>query len=306
MSDEIPSRTRRPLAEALWVRAKALRAFSFPLSILPVLVSAAAIEPITEWRVGILAVSVVVVVLLHAAGNLFNDYFDFRYGVDRRADDAGERPGRLLVHNELSPHDILCQALLCLGSATPAMAWLVWQCGPELLWFGAAGTFGLYAYTGPPFRLKHRALGEPLIFLVFGPSLMVGAAWAQTGSWEWRAFFLSLPVGLVTTAVLVGNNVRDREEDRAAGIHTIAHLVGSRTAGCIYAALIAGALAGVAAFGLWAGPRVLIAAPALGVFHLRPVIRLWRGERVPDIDAQTARFATLLLLFLLVSLVCSS
>jgi 1,4-dihydroxy-2-naphthoate octaprenyltransferase len=205
------------------------------LSVLPVLIATAAVRPVAKWYWGILVVSALGVMLLHAMGNLLNDYFDFRSGVDRKVEGDEGRPGRLLVRGELTPREIFIEAMTCFLLGVPLAVYLIWTSGPGLLWFGLAAALALYVYTGPPFRLKYRALGEVLIFLVFGPLLTVGAAYAQTGGFEWLALILSVPVGVVTTAVLLGNNIRDMEEDKAAGIRTLAHSMGARAARTAYA-----------------------------------------------------------------------
>jgi len=287
----------------LRMRFRALRAFSFPVSVLPVLVATAAVRPFAEWDRGVLVASAVGVLLLHATGNLFNDYFDFRSGVDRRETGDEGRPGRFLVHGEMTPAEVLGEALVCLLLLVPVAVYLLVKCGPGLLWFGGAAAFGLYAYTGPPFQFKYRALGELLIFLVFGPVLMLGAAYAQTGRLEWRVLLFAVPIGFVTAALLVGNNIRDQQEDSAAQIVTVAHVAGGRGSRLLYVALVvvsAACLAALGVFGL--APRVLVVAPLFLLLLLEPLAGVLRGRRIPDIDVRTARFETVLLLFMVVVL----
>lgn len=288
----------------LMLRARALRAFSFPVSVLPVLIAAAAVRRPHEWDLPVLAASAIGVALLHGAGNLLNDYYDFRRDVDRRtAGDAG-RPGRFLIRGELAPRDVLIEALACLALAAPILAFLAWRCGAGTLAFAAAAAFALYAYTGPPFHFKYRALGEPLIFIVFGPLLLAGAAYAQTGRIEPIALLLSVPVGFLTTAILVGNNVRDSEEDSEAGIVTLAQVVGVRAMRVGYAVLVlAGALGIAALAAARLLPLALLAAPVALVLVWTPLTATLRGQRMPDIDARTAKFESVLLVFVLVVLV---
>ncbi len=280
-------------------RLRALRAFSFPISVLPVLVAASAVRPWTQWHWDILVVSAAGVALLHCTGNLLNDYFDFCSGVDRRLEDDGGRPGRFLVRGELLPKDILIEAAVCMLALVPVAAYLLWRCGAALLWFGMAAAAAAYAYTGPPFELKYRALGEPLIFLMFGPLLLLGAAYAQTGRWEWPALAVSIPVGFATTAILVGNNLRDIDEDRAGHIRTLTLLAGERFGRMLYIALVIASTVAVSATGFVVrGTRLLVAAPVLLVLVGPLLARVWRGERVPNIDVHTARFDAALQVFL--------
>jgi 1,4-dihydroxy-2-naphthoate octaprenyltransferase len=291
-------------ASRLGTRLRALRAFSFPVSVLPVLVTTAAVRPLAEWDWGVLVASAVGVLLLHAAGNLFNDYFDFRSGVDRRVTGDEGRPGRFLVHGEMTPAEVLGEALVCLLLLVPAAVYLLVRYGPGLLWFGGAAAFALYAYTGPPFQFKYRALGELLIFLVFGPVLMLGAAYAQTGRLEWSILLFAIPIGFVTTALLICNNIRDRQEDREAEIITLVSIAGERAARFLYVTLVTASplcLATLGVVGL--APRVLVVAPLFLLLLLEPLAGLLRGRRIPDIDVRTARFETVLLLFLVTVLV---
>jgi 1,4-dihydroxy-2-naphthoate octaprenyltransferase len=288
----------------LGTHLRSLRLFSLPVSVLPVLVATAAVLPIRDWRWDVLAACVIGAGCLHLVGNLLNDYFDFRSGVDRRVTDDEGRPGRLLVRGELLPGDVLKEAAVCLAPALAATAYLVWRCGGAILCFGAAAGLALYAYTGPPLQLKYRGMGEPLIFLTFGPALMVGAAFAQTGRLEWVVLLLSVMVGLATTAIVVGNSVRDLEEDRQARIVTIGRFAGGRVARALYVILVSACvlgLAGMAAAGAvnW---ELSLAPLLLGMLH-KPIACVWRGRRLPDIDARTAGFETVLLLLLLADFV---
>ncbi|MHC4294390.1 MAG: UbiA family prenyltransferase [Planctomycetota bacterium] len=271
---------------------------------MPVLVAVAAARPPGQWDWGVLIASVLGVGLLHGAGNLLNDYFDFRSGVDRKVEGDEGRPGRLLVTGELKPADVLTEAIVCLLLVVPVGGYLLWECGAGLLWFAAAGGLGLYAYTGPPLKLKYRALGEVLIFIVLGPILMLGAAYAQTRQIEITVLLLSVPIGFATTAVLVGNNIRDLTEDSAADIKTLAHLAGPRVMRILYVLLLVGCVLVLGILGA-AGilPRILVLTPVLLVLLWKPLGCVWRNERLPDIDARTAKFEAVLLVMLFLTFV---
>ncbi len=294
----------KPAATASALRyVRALRAFSFPLSVLPVLVGTAGVLPPAQWRWGVLAAAMLLVLALHSAGNLLNDYFDYLSGVDSREQDDEGRPGRVLVRGDMSPGQVLAEALVCLGIGAAAAAFLVWRSGPGLLGFILPGAAALYAHTGPPLKFKSRGLGELLMLVVFGPLLVGGGAWAQVGAFPLRLILLSIPVGMVTTSVLAGNNLRDYEEDGAAGVRTLARIIGRRCYRWLYLALVVGQSMGVALYGL-AGPAspVLAAAPALMLLVLPTLRRVWRGERLPDVDVRTTQYGTALMVFLFVVL----
>jgi 1,4-dihydroxy-2-naphthoate polyprenyltransferase len=284
-------------AKQWWaLRWKALRAFSLPVSVLPVLAATAAVVPFSHWNWPVLVAAALGAGLLHCAGNLLNDYFDFRSGVDHKLDDDANRPGRVLVKGQMQPPEVLAEAGACLAIAAALTAYLVWACGWQVLLFGAAAAVSLYVYTGPPFAMKYHAMGEGLIFLTFGPLLMLGAAFTQTHQLEMAAMLASIPVGLATTAILVGGSVRDRDEDSQAGITTLSKVIGHGCLRAVYVALVTLSvlsMAGLAAFGLL--PGVLLAAPLLLALLAKPIACVVRNQRLADIDAQTARFETVVL-----------
>ena len=301
VTDAVASLNSKPKPSWLFVRLAALRAFSLPVSVLPVVAAVAAAVPFSKWNWPVLIASSLGAGLLHLTGNLLNDYFDFRSGVDHREEGDENRPGRQLVKGQLRPKDILAEAMLCLMLAGVLTAYLIWQCGPDLLWFGLAAGVSLYIYTGPPLALKYHALGEALIFLTFGPILLLGAAYAQTHQLELSALLVSLPVGLATTAILVGNNVRDRDEDRSAGIKTLSRVIGHNGLRALYVTLVILSVIGLAAMAaVGAAPRFLLASPLLLVLLAGPLKAVIKDERLSDIDAQTARFETILLAMIIV------
>lgn len=282
---------------------RALRAFSLPLSVLPVVAATALAIPPRQWDVPVLVASVFTAAMLHLTGNLLNDYFDFRSGADSRVDEDAERPGRLLVRGELRPRAVLTEAIVCGAPAIPPAVWLVVRGGWPLAVLAAAAVVGLYAYTAPPLKLKYRALGEVVVFLLFGPLLMVAAAMTQTDGLPAGVLFVSVPVGLGTAAVLAGNNVRDRQEDAAGGVKTLAGALGDSGGKWLYVLLVGASAVGpavLAAAGV--APRLLLVCPAL-LLLLAGTFRRMKRERIADIDVRTANYQTALLVLVIVSAV---
>jgi 1,4-dihydroxy-2-naphthoate polyprenyltransferase len=285
---------------SLGTRFRSLRAFSLPLSVLPVPVAAAAALPAMKWRWDVLLVAMIGAAAVHLVGNLLNDVFDFRSGVDRRVEGDEGRPGRLLVRGLMHPSQVALEAAAAGAMALGAAAFILWRCGWAPLAFAAGGAMFACAYTAPPFVLKYRGVGEGAIFLAFGPLLLLGAAWTQAGQFVLPALLLSLPIGCATTAVLVGNNLRDRQEDAQAGIRTLGGYAHGRVAQLTYVILVLiGGLfpAILGATGL--GPAWLLITPVALVVAARPLRAVWRGQRVPNIDSQTAGFCTVLSLLIL-------
>jgi 1,4-dihydroxy-2-naphthoate octaprenyltransferase len=252
--------------------------------------------PPDRWRWGVLLASAAGAGLLHLAGNLLNDYFDYRKGVDRRLHDDDGRPGRQLVRGELAPREILAEAIACVVLAAAPVGYVLSQAGGELLWYAAGAMAAAYAYTGPPLHLKYRALGEVLVFITFGPMLMLGAAHAQTGRLVLDVALVSIPVGMLTTAILAGNNFRDADEDASAGIRTLAQLGGAAFARWAYIGLICAAVGALVILGLTrVAPWPVALSPLLLVLLIGPLRAAIKGRRLADIDVRTARFETAVL-----------
>ena len=282
---------------------KSVRSFSFPLSILPVPLATAAALPVREWKLDLLFASMVGVMLFHAAGNLLNDYYDFRSGVDRRVNGDENRPGRVLVKGILKPSDILNEVIICLLALIPVISYIIFRSSLSVLYFGAAALIGLYIYTGPPFKIKYRALGDLLIMLVFGPILMTGAAFAQTGKIAIEVVLLSIPIGIFTTAVVFGNSIRDLEEDAQASILTLPGRLGKKLADRFFVA------------GIFFPPVAVLVMVALHILPLRALLtlitiipalflskKLLSIARIPDIDSRTAQLATVFIVLLFIGI----
>ena len=275
----------------VWLRVA--RPFSFPASAAGVMVGTAAAAPIRLWNWWILAAELLLVLLLHSFGNLLNDYFDFRSGVDRPQRGDEGRPGRFLVRGEVLPRQVLTLAIACLLLTLPLAALMFGRGGWVAAIIGLVGVAGAYSYTGWPLHLKYRGLGELCIFLVFGPAVVAGAVWMQLGKLDIRALALSVPVGMAITSILSAGNLRDLDEDRQAGIRALARLIGRRAYVLLHCLLLFGAPALLA---------VLVAAGVAPTWSLlgllavplavRPAMDAARGRRVSDADAVVARYMT--------------
>jgi 1,4-dihydroxy-2-naphthoate octaprenyltransferase len=281
----------RKVGARVWFDAT--RPFAFPASALGVLVGTAAAARISQWRCGVLAAELAAVALMHAIANLLNDYYDYRSGVDVRTEGDEGRPGRFLVKGILHPRQVLRLALVLLVLLAPLAAYLIWNGGWPAALIAAVGLFLGYAYTGPPFAFKYRRLGELCIFIVYGPAIVVGAGYMQTQRLTPETFLYSVPLGMLITAIVSANFLRDFEEDRQSGIRTLARALGRR----LYALLYLGLMFLPALFII--GMVLAKAAPAWLLLSLlalpvglAPARFALRNVRRPDADALTAKYMT--------------
>jgi len=163
------------------------------------------------------------------------------------------------------------------------------------------------AYSGGPYPLASHGLGDLFVFLFFGLAAVCGTYYAQTLKLTWTALFLACPVGLMITAILVVNNLRDIETDRKAGKITLAVRLGPGGSRLEYMLLLAGAFLLTATYAL-AGGR-LWALLSLGALPLAwaEVKRVGRdkGPLLNQALAGTARLALVFSLLLSAGLVLS-
>ena len=204
-------------AALLWL--KAVRPYAYSASLVPVAIGGLhARQAGAEFSGLRFGAALAAGVLLHTAANLWNDYFDFKHGVDRAGGGVGSG---VLVAGEMTPARCFRGAAICAALAALLGVWLAAQTGGGLLALGAAGLFGALAYSAGPLSPKHRALGEIWLFLLMGPGMTLGGHMAQTGRFSWGAIAAGLPAALLMVLILYANNLRDVRSDRAAGLHTL-------------------------------------------------------------------------------------
>ncbi|MFP4066011.1 MAG: prenyltransferase [Spirochaetaceae bacterium] len=214
-----------------------LRPYSFPASIVPVLLApAVAVSEAHPVSRPILPLFLVAVLAFHAGTNVLNDYYDFIHGVDREgvADAAG-----VLVHGSVSPRFMRVSGHCYFALAALLSAVIAALRGVELLVVAALGGTAAYLYTGKRFSLKYYAAGDLLVFLLLGPVMTGSAFYALTGIVTANAVVSGIVPGLLVTLILEANSIRDLDTDRDAGIRTLSGLLGRRGAVGLYVGLLA-------------------------------------------------------------------
>lgn len=200
----------------------AVRPWSFPASAMPVIVTLAYLYwayGVIDWKNGLLALFGIII--FHASGNAWSDYFDFERGVDR-ADTFGVKT---LTSGQFMPLEI---RNLALGLMVPAVAiglWLVVRTGLPLLWVGVCGAICSLLYPW----LKYRAFGDFVIFVAYAILPTLGVSYITVGRFLPDLLLIIVPVGLITVAILHANNTRDIETDVRAKISTLAMKLGKKT-----------------------------------------------------------------------------
>ena len=163
--------------------------------------------------------------LIQVATNLANDYFDFVKGGDTAARIG---PTRVTQAGLLSPAAVRNGMLVVLAAALVVGIYLVAVGGAPIVVIGLASLVCAVAYTGGPFPLAYHGLGDVFVFVFFGLVAVAGTYWVQALALNGEVFLLGAGMGTFITAILVVNNLRDRETDAAAGKHTLAVRIGDR------------------------------------------------------------------------------
>ncbi|MDP9389467.1 MAG: 1,4-dihydroxy-2-naphthoate polyprenyltransferase [Actinomycetota bacterium] len=233
---------------------------TLPAAVVPVAVGTAVAfsqGDVVWWR----AVTALVVALaIQVATNYANDYSD---GV-RGTDEGRVGPVRLVASGLAPATAVKRAALVAFAVAGAAGLALAAAVGPELVAVGAACLAAGWFYTGGSRPYGYVGLGEVSVFAFFGVVATVGSAYVHLERVTALAVVASIPVGLLATALLVVNNLRDIPTDAASGKRTLAVRLGDHTTRVLYASCLAGAFAALPPLA-FARPPVLVAFATLAL-----------------------------------------
>ncbi|HQY29825.1 MAG TPA: 1,4-dihydroxy-2-naphthoate polyprenyltransferase [Thermomicrobiales bacterium] len=204
----------------IWLHA--IRPKTLFASVSPILVGTAVAHHEGGLHLPTALAALAVALLLQILSNLANDYFDHRKGADAKRIGPLRVMQAGLVSNRQMQIAIALTTLLAIACGL----YLVARGGWPILLLGLLAIICAIAYTGGPFPLGYNGLGELFVFIFFGLVGVAGSAYVQTGNLTWLAIVASLPIACLATAIIVVNNLRDIESDKAAGKHTLAVRLG--------------------------------------------------------------------------------
>jgi len=229
-------------------------------SVSPVVVGAALALQGGEFRLLPALAALVVAVAIQIGTNFANDLGDYRRGADT-VERVG--PTRVTSAGLLSPRQVAAGMWVAFGFAAAAGLYLVSVGGWPVLVAGIASIAAGIAYTAGPLPLGYYGLGDLAVFIFFGLVGTLGTYYVQTLRITPLAVASAVPVGALITAILVVNNLRDADTDRAAGKRTLAVLMGRRGARIEYLVLVVVAYAAPVVLLLFFGQRAWILLPFL-------------------------------------------
>jgi 1,4-dihydroxy-2-naphthoate octaprenyltransferase len=252
---------------------------TLPAAIVPVLVGtacAAGDADIVWWRA---AAAMVTALAIQVGTNYANDYSDGKRGTDDPSKRVG--PVRLVGWGLASPAAVRRAAMLSFLVAGVAGLALALAVDWKLLLVGAASFAAGWLYTGGPRPYGYIGLGELFVFVFFGLVATIGSAYVHTERITGVAIGAAVPVGLLATALLVVNNLRDIPGDTQSGKRTLAVRIGDRRTRALYVALLVGAVVAVPLVsGLGGRPVGALALIAIPLAQ-KPVTAVLSGARGP-------------------------
>ena len=285
-----------------WILAT--RPKTLPAAVAPVMVGSALAFSHGKFALLPALAALLVALLLQIGVNLANDYFDFIKGIDS---DERLGPVRVTQSGLIAPARVKTAVGVTLGLAGLPGLYLVYIGGWPVILIGAASILAALAYSGGPYPLASNALGDLFVFIFFGLVAVCGTYYVQALTLTATVVWMGADVGLLITAILVVNNLRDIDTDGKTGKHTLAVRLGARGSKLEFSLLLAGA---------YCGPFVLWVCGVFSIWVLLPFVSaplawrlvqvIWRttgGSMLNQTLASTAKLAFIYSLLLATGIV---
>ena len=200
-----------------WILASRLK--TLPAAISPVIVGVSLAIHDGDFHLFTALMTLLAAVLIQIGANFANDVYDFLKGSDRE-DRLG--PTRATQSGLISPEDMKKGMWLVFSLAILVGFYLAWIGGWPIVWIGLASIASAIAYTGGPYPLGYHGWGDLFVFLFFGIIAVSGTYFLQTGVVSNESILFGIPLGALSTAILIVNNLRDADTDVKSGKRTLA------------------------------------------------------------------------------------
>ncbi len=271
-----------------------IRPHTLTASFIPVLLGTFIVVGQVELKWGLFLAMLIASVLIQIATNLFNEYYDYKRGLDH---EGSIGIGGSIVRDGFTPGQVLTIALGMYGVAAALGLYIAASTSWHLLWIGALSMVVGYLYTGGPLPIAYTPFGELVAGLFMGYVIIGISGYIQIGMVTTELLIVSFPMALLIGAILLANNIRDLDNDKENGRRTIACLVGHRRAVLVLAgffvAALVGILVGVFVYGVT--PWVLLSLFMIPLM-VRAVKRFWVKREPVELMpamAMTAKVNTL-------------
>lgn len=212
-----------------WIEAMRLR--TLPVSVAGVVAALGYARLLGYTDILIFILCLTFAILAQIASNFANEYFDFRSGLDRKGR-VGPRRG--VTEGDISPRAMLTAMLTTLGAAACIGLTLLYWGGWTILIYGIIIVLGVLAYSAGPFPLSSHCLGEVAVVCFFGLCPVCLTFYLMAGYVDPYVWAGGIAYGLMGANVLLVNNIRDINDDRAVHKHTLVSVLGRRTGSFLY------------------------------------------------------------------------
>ena len=284
----------------------ATRPRTLPAAIAPVVLGSAVAVADKSFVWLPAAAALIVALLLQIGVNLANDYFDYLKGIDTH-DRLG--PLRVTQSGLIPSKQVKAAIILTLTLSLIPGIYLITVGGLPVFIIGLACICAALAYSGGPFPLASHGLGDLFVFIFFGLVAVCGTYYVQALHLTPLVWLMGIIEGLLITAILVVNNLRDIQSDRQTGKRTLAVIIGDRGSKLEYVLLLGGAY--VIPIILWLSGRMsawvlfpLFSLP-LAVSLMRFIWKSAGGSILNQALANTAKLVLVYSLLLSTGLVLS-
>lgn len=275
-----------------WIMASRLR--TLPAAIAPVLIGCAMVIADGQLYLPAAAAALAGAVLIQIGTNYANDYFDFVNGADN---EKRVGPTRATAAGLITPGAMRLAFILTFALTAPITAYLAIRGGWPVVAIGVASVISGILYTGGPRPLGYMGLGDIFVLVFFGPVAVAGTYYVQALSITPEVIFAGLAPGLISTAILVVNNLRDMKTDAEVGKNTLAVRFGPTFARYEYLLSILIAALIPIALVLWTGGHWPAATAALIIFPAIPIVSSMWSREGRALDPNLARTGQLLALY---------
>lgn len=248
----------------------AIRPRTLPAAAASAIVGSALAFTDGKFQPGPALAALLVGVLLQIGANFANDVFDFHKGADTQ-DRLG--PVRVTQAGLVTPAQMLVWTGIVFGLAGLAGLYLTLAGGWPVVIIGVCSILAALAYTGGPFPFGYHGLGDLFVFIFFGLVAVCGTYYVQALEVPMQCIWAAVPMGLLITAILVVNNLRDIETDRKAGKKTLAVRLGAAGAQREYVLCLVGAYLTPIGFWLAGGATPWVLLSWLSLPYAIPIVK---------------------------------
>lgn len=221
-----------PTAAKIWINA--LRPKTLPAGMIPVMIGGSVAYSKGYFDIGLLIITLICALLIQIITNFINEIYD-----DKRGADGDDRlgPERAVATRKIASSTMRNVSIILLLITFALGMILVAHAGIGILIVGIVSLIFAWAYTGGPFPLAYKGLGDVFVFIFFGLIAVSGTYYVQTLRFDWIAFLSGIAPGIFSMNILAVNNIRDIDTDPSAGKITLAVRLGKKNAQILYAVL---------------------------------------------------------------------